>query len=979
MPAGKKTDDILKKYSDLTKNLSNADGKIEAFDKMNESLKKTKEELDAVNDSVYYMQTSLERLNKLQEESVEKTKEANRYAKEHKDEIRLYKQAISEVNRLRKEQKKLQKKGKDLDENQKEELGQLLVIVEELNGVYRKNNIIQKDALNSQIKLQETLNKRQRDGVTSLDDAKESWNVRTKSIRQGFGGIQSAISQMKNALKKTFEPWMKAEGAAMKYARSIGMSRKETQRYLTETTKWAADNNIGILFNKTTDELIAMQNNFSEALGRNVKLTGAQKKDMLAMEKFLGEDGMINMANSLENFGMGMSDAADFVHKTMSEATKSGIAASKLTKTVQENIKMAQNYTFKDGLKGLTSMAKKAIELKTDMSLVNGFITKTSTVEGAISTGANLQVLGGSYAAGSDPLSMMYDALNNVEGLFDRAVGMVQGKVFYNQKSGNFEMGAMDRYMMKQAATQMGIDPEKLIDVAFRKASLDKIESQARGNANIVGDSEMMDLIKNVATWDNGHAVVNVGGKTKKVSELTTDDKSALEASTRTDSENLQDMAINLRSTNEILEGIQKETSNELASKMDAYGQGISNILAENTKLLDTISQFLMWGTIISSSIAILGSILTTVRAIASMGSGLGGMLGRGRGRGRGRGLGRGRGRGGGVKGFGGGILGGGNLAKAAGRGLKVGGAMAAVGAGISIVSDISSGEFKKNPGKSIAKAAGPAIGTVLGTVIGGPIGGFIGGWIGGAITDGIFRAKKEKEEKLKQNVKDAITKEFEVSNYGLSDIFTGENSLQGDYTKEELEVIGRALADSKIDKGEIGLETRKKIVSSGDYQRLLDRNVKILEMGNGGILHGKSHKDGGMPIVGTNIEVEGGEYVVNKESTKRNLPLLENINNNKNDYTITPKEPLGEQMKVHDKSGTESSKMPHNSKINIEPITINLNGTIKLDAGNKQIELNSDLFNNPQFVNKLTEMISKELNILNYGAYNKGQIKQKF
>ena len=34
---------------------------------------------------------------------------------------------------------------------------------------------------------------------------------------------------------------------------------------------------------------------------------------------------------------------------------------------------MAQNYTFKNGLDGLTSMAKKAMQLKTDVSLVNGF------------------------------------------------------------------------------------------------------------------------------------------------------------------------------------------------------------------------------------------------------------------------------------------------------------------------------------------------------------------------------------------------------------------------------------------------------------------------------------------------------------------------------------------------------------------------------------------------------------------------------
>ena len=49
-----------------------------------------------------------------------------------------------------------------------------------------------------------------------------------------------------------------------------------------------------------------------------------------------------------------------------------------------------------------------------------------------------------------------------LEGLFDRATNMAKGKVFYNEQTGNFEMGAMDRYMMKQAATAMGVDPNKM-------------------------------------------------------------------------------------------------------------------------------------------------------------------------------------------------------------------------------------------------------------------------------------------------------------------------------------------------------------------------------------------------------------------------------------------------------------------------------------------------------------------------------------
>lgn len=46
-----------------------------------------------------------------------------------------------------------------------------------------------------------------------------------------------------------------------------------------------------------------------------------------------------------------------------------------------------------------------------------------------------------------------------------------------------------------------------------------------------------------------------------------------------------------------------------------------------------------------------------------------------------------------------------------------------------------------------------------------------------------------------------------------------------------------------------------------------------------GGLLNGKRHSQGGIPVGNTGIEVEGGEYVVNRVSTQKNLGLIEYIN----------------------------------------------------------------------------------------------------
>ena len=53
----------------------------------------------------------------------------------------------------------------------------------------------------------------------------------------------------------------------------------------------------------------------------------------------------------------------------------------------------------------------------------------------------------------------------------------------------------------------------------------------------------------------------------------------------------------------------------------------------------------------------------------------------------------------------------------------------------------------------------------------------------------------------------------------------------------------------------------------------------QISKLADGGLLQGRSHAQGGIAVGNTGIEVEGGEYVVNKRSTAKYLPLLQAIN----------------------------------------------------------------------------------------------------
>lgn len=60
----------------------------------------------------------------------------------------------------------------------------------------------------------------------------------------------------------------------------------------------------------------------------------------------------------------------------------------------------------------------------------------------------------------------------------------------------------------------------------------------------------------------------------------------------------------------------------------------------------------------------------------------------------------------------------------------------------------------------------------------------------------------------------------------------------------------------------------------------------QLTKLEDGGLIAGPSHANGGARIQGTNIEVEGGEYVINKDSTAANTRLVEFINNARSTVT---------------------------------------------------------------------------------------------
>ena len=244
----------------------------------------------------------------------------------------------------------------------------------------------------------------------------------------------------------------------------------------------------------------------------------------------------------------------------------------------------------------------------------------------------------------------------------------------------------------------------------------------------------------------------------------------------------------------------------------------------------------------------------------------------------------------------------------------------------------------------------GPAIGPVLGPVVDKAIGQTIGEEIGSG-------SESRRNRKYGQ-----FYSEFNNS-VGQSKF----GKLTGNYSTNELRQISKALNDGDLNEDELSTDLISKM------KALNDGSIITAKHQRGGLLKGRSHANGGIII----NEAEGGEYIINRSSAEKSMGLLNKINSGViNDNNIKAIEPMGRQMRVKE---TPSSAYQQTTTMKMEPLNVTVSGTIKLDTGNQTFDLGNEIFNNPLFINKLTEMIAKQMNIDDNGGFNRKDFYRRF
>ena len=343
-----------------------------------------------------------------------------------------------------------------------------------------------------------------------------------------YGAAAGALVQI---LKTAFEMYAKVDKAASDYARSVGGGRAAQDKMrvsaanlATEMSKWGKTAYLA-------EEILERMAEASEKLGRNLEgLSTADLRSLKDLKNFGIEDEAIAQ---FDTFGVSVHNMSKEIADLYGEAGKKGLNAKATIKLLTSNLKMAQNYTFARGRKALADMALKAAQLKIDLKDAEQFANKVSTLEGAMAAGAQLSVLGGNFAMQGNPLAMMYNALNDVEGLQDQMLAMTKGLARWDSKKGQIDMLGEDRMRLKAVAESTGTDYNTLVTQAFNQARLERVSQQLGGGFS--KDEE--NYIKNLASLDEkGNAYIKVGDKEYSMNDIR-DNKDGVRTQLKSESE----------------------------------------------------------------------------------------------------------------------------------------------------------------------------------------------------------------------------------------------------------------------------------------------------------------------------------------------------------------------------------------------------------------------------------------------------------
>lgn len=383
--------------------------------------------------------------------------------------------------------------------------------------------------------------------------------------------------------------WVDLQDVAFKTARTMAMSREQAERYNEQLIKSTKE--LAAQYGVSYKELAKFQEGYSQAIGRNVVLTREQLAHMSALSKITDNVTAEKLVDEFDKLGMSVETTLVHIGHMQEKAKAFGINATKFSKTLASNIKLATSYSFKNGLTDIEKMTMQSISLRSNMESIMRSTEKFNDIQGTIETSAQLQMLGGSSALfASNPAGLMYNAWADPAQYQEDIAKLAKSFITYDKKTGQTSLDPVKAQFAKYTAERLGMNKDEFVQIGMAGVQGDAVVKQLGAKAKNFSPEDL-DALKNLSrgnfdqktgkyqiTWTDAN-----GEHTKNVEDMTKDELRIARESQATE----ENMMIDVKDIKTILERVHgraretksvKETEEGLQNWYDAFVTGLQNI-----------------------------------------------------------------------------------------------------------------------------------------------------------------------------------------------------------------------------------------------------------------------------------------------------------------------------------------------------------------------------------------------------------------
>jgi hypothetical protein len=453
------------------------------------------------------------------------------------------------------------------------EIGNIEISKETVNNLEKQLKLLKaqrEEALakgeisDSEIKKTDELIKKNQQLLKDIKDARTATG-------QMFIKISAAGNEFKKFLGDFSKQYALAEKMAIQYKKigvDIGMTGAGA-KFMEQSFKGSLP-----AIMEMGGEMTDLSTIFTEISSQSGRISNLTAEDAIMVGSISQSMSMsaaeaARMTESFMLMGLSSEQIEENILETYKSAQAMGLNATKVISVLQQNIDTMQGYSFANGVKGMTEMAKLGVKLRMDVGEMLRMADKFYQPEAAIEAAANLQMLGGDIAqAFGDPFETMYLARNKPEELAKKVGEMTENMLQFNEETGEFDMPAETRMQLQATADQLGLSYDNMVKMSRQSAKISKIKTEFVS----VGDDEMKESLASMAKFKDGRFVI----ETEEFGDLGLDEVTdgmvdSIMKENQTQEENLRDIATNTKVMSEQIKNMREGGKARVAGLTNIY------------------------------------------------------------------------------------------------------------------------------------------------------------------------------------------------------------------------------------------------------------------------------------------------------------------------------------------------------------------------------------------------------------------------